>query len=96
MEIINYDNPETRENAIALSTLIGYYEGVGTLVKENMLSIRWVALLFGGWTRMFWEKIKPVAEEVRVYNDVPRTWSETEYLYNELMKYMKEHPELKT
>lgn len=96
LDLMDYNNPETRENAIALSTLIGYYEGVGMLVRENMLSVRWVALLFGGWTRMLWEKIAPVAEEVREYNKAPRTWSETEYLYKELMRYMEEHPELKT
>jgi hypothetical protein len=96
LDLIKYDNPETRENAVALSTLVGYYEGVGTLVRENMLSVRWVALLFGSWTRMFWEKIAPVAEDVRLYSKAPRTFSETEYLYNELMKYMKEHPELAT
>jgi hypothetical protein len=96
LETINYENPETRENAIALTTLVGYYEGVGTLVKENMLSIRWIALLFGSWTRIFCEKIKPVAEDARVHNKAPRTFSETEYLYNELMRYMEDHPELKT
>jgi hypothetical protein len=96
LDLVDYNNPETRENAVALGTLVGYYEGVGTLVKENMLSIRWVALLFGSWTRMFWEKIKPVAEDVRINTKAPRTFSETEYLYNMLMKYMEEHPELKT
>ncbi len=45
---------------------------------------------------MFWEKIQPVAKDVRVYNNAPRTWSETEYLYNELMKYMEERLELET
>jgi hypothetical protein len=92
----DYENPETRENLTALNILTGYYEGVGTLVKENMLSVRWVALLFGSWTRMFWEKVEPIADEIRVYRKAPRIFSETEYLYNELMRYMKEHPELAT
>jgi hypothetical protein len=96
LDATNYENPETRENLYAINVLTGYYEGIGTLVKENMLSIRWVALLFGSWTRMFWEKIEPVAEELRVYRKAPRIFSETEYLYNELMKYMKEHPEIAT
>jgi len=37
-----------------------------------------------------------VAEEVRECNKAPRTWSETEHLYKELIRYMEEHPELKT
>ena len=92
----DYENPETRENLTAINILTGYYEGVGTLVKENMLSIKWIALLFGSWTRMFWEKIEPIAGEIRVHHKAPRIFSETEYLYNELMRYMKEHPELAT
>ena len=92
----DYENPETRENLFAVNVLTGYYEGIGTLVKENMLNIRWVALLFGSWTRMFWEKVEPIADGIRVHHKVPRIFSETEYLYNELMKYMKEHPELAT
>ena len=43
----------------AINILTGYYEGLGTLVKEDMLNIRWVALLFGSWTRMFWDKVSP-------------------------------------
>ena len=96
LEEIDYENPDTRENQYAINILTGYYEGLGTLVKEDMLNIRWVALLFGSWTRMFWEKVEPIAEEIRVDHKAPRFFSETEYLYNELMKYMKEHPELAT
>jgi len=96
LEEIDYENPDTRENLYAINILTGYYEGLGTLVKEDMLNIRWVALLFGSWTRMFWEKVEPIAEEIRVHHNAPRLFSETQYLYNELMKYMKEHPELAT
>jgi len=34
--------------------------------------------------------------DVREIRAFPRYWAETEYLYNELMKYLEEHPELKT
>jgi hypothetical protein len=37
-----------------------------------------------------------IVEEGRRELNLPRWYSETEYLYNELMKYIEEHPELKT
>jgi hypothetical protein len=43
----------------------------------------------------FHEMFGPIADEVRVRYNRPRVGIETEYLYNELMKYLDEHPELK-
>jgi hypothetical protein len=73
-----------------------YYEGVGVLVKENLVDIRLVAELIAGTTRKFWEIHAPIVAEMRRYTEQPRFLSETEYLYNRLMRYMDEHPELKT
>jgi hypothetical protein len=73
-----------------------YYEGIGVLVKEGLVDIRLVAELIAGITRKFWEMHAPIISEIREYTDQPRMLSETEYLYNRLMKYMVEHPELKT
>jgi hypothetical protein len=90
------ENPENEENFLAMNALIAYYEGVGVLVREGLLDIRWVALLMAGRTRMLWEKFAPYAGEIRRIAEQPRWASEWEYLYDELMKYMDDHPELKT
>ena len=82
-------------NLRRFSTMGTYYEGVGVLVKEGRLDIRWVALLMAGMVINMWEKLEPVIEEYRLYTR-PRMASESEYLYNELMKYLEKHPELKT
>jgi len=67
------------------------------MVKEGYVSIRLVALMWAGMTRMFYEYIlEPIIEEGREYTKYPRLWSETEWLCKELIKYMNEHPELKT
>jgi hypothetical protein len=94
--IFDSTNPETRNNDLARTMIIAFYEGVGVLVRENLLDIRMVALLMTGPTKDFWEKLKPIAEEVRERTNYPRWCSETEYLYEELMKYISEHPEIKT
>ncbi len=46
-------------------TLGHFYEGLGVLVKEGMLNIRWIALLFCAPTRWYWEKYLPIVEEGR-------------------------------
>ena len=96
LQLVDPTNPETVENNEALSTIITFYEGLGALVKEGFLDIRWVALLMAGTTRHNWEKIEPVIEEIRKGMNYPRFASEMEYLYKELMKYMEKHPELAT
>jgi hypothetical protein len=43
---------------------------------------------------MYREKYKPLVEDMRKLQNAPRSGKESEYLYNELMKYMEKHPEL--
>jgi len=73
-----------------------FYEGLGVLVKENIIPIRLIALLMTGMTVRFWERYIPIIDEVRERRNYPRLLSEAEYLYYELMKYLEEHPELRT
>ena len=81
----------------ALNELRDFYEGLGVIVKEGYLSIRLVALMWAGTTRAFCENIvEPVIEDLQEQSGYPRAWSETGYLCKELIKYMDEHPELKT
>lgn len=78
------------------SSIFTWYENVGVLVKEGMLNMRLVALSWAGASRMVWEKLEPILPQLRKQFNYPRMWSETEYLFRELIKYMKEHPELST
>jgi len=101
LEIHTYDEllkiSENEDIRIALTRLGLFYEGVGVLVKEGYVSIRLVALLMTGMTRSWWERLyKSWIEEGREKYNFKRWMSECEYLYDELMKYIDEHPELKT
>jgi len=58
--------------------------------------MRLIALLITGMTRQYWENWIPIIDEARLRFSFPRMMSEAERLYNELMKYLDEHPELKT
>ena len=85
-------NPEAHNS---LTSLITFFEGVGTLVKKGDLPIDSVYLLMGGLTIILWEKFEPVKGQIREIMNYPRWACETEYLHNELIKYRAEHPELK-
>jgi hypothetical protein len=73
-----------------------FYEGLGVLVKEGLLNIRYVALMWGGATRMFWDMLGPILPSLAEHWNYPRLWSETAYLCRELVIYMDKHPELAT
>ena len=73
-----------------------YHEGIGVLVRFGLLDIKYIAHLASWPTRIYWEKYKPIIGDIRRLQNAPRADSESEYLYNELMKYLEKHPELAT
>jgi hypothetical protein len=74
-----------------------FYEGLGVLVKEGYVDIRLVALLMTGMTRRWWERnYASWIDDGREKFNFKRWMSEAEYLYDELIKYIEEHPELAT
>lgn len=84
------------EGRMTIRTLGNWYEGLGVLVKENLLDMRVVALLVTGLVIQFWDKFIPVIDEVREALEWPRFYIEAEYLYDQLKSYIKEHPEIQT
>lgn len=89
--------PTSDDNMLPHFRRMAYFlEGMGVLVKEGLLSMRLVALTWAGTSRMFWDKLAPIIGEWREEINYPRLWSETEYLCKELIRYMDEHPELRT
>ncbi len=99
MEWSNYEefNAMGSDSAMAMWQVSVFFEGLGVIVKENVLHIRLVAELLLEMTRYYWEKMMPVIEMGRKVGEGRPYWYRgSEYLYNELMKYQEEHPELKT
>ena len=76
--------------------ILGWLENIGVLVKGGLLDKRLIALSFAGLVRQIWEKLEPILPDLRVKHAYPRLFSETEYLCKDVLKYMEEHPELKT
>lgn len=88
-------SPENPELVKALSYIVSFYEGLGVFVKEGLIDIRLVALTMTNMTRSLWERLAPIVKKARIQTAFPRLLSEFEYLYDELMNYIEEHPELK-
>jgi hypothetical protein len=72
----------------------GYYEGLGVLVRENLVDIRLVSQLMSGNIIWFWERFEHGWRESRRVLNWPRMCVEVEYLYDRIIDYGKEHPEL--
>ena len=86
---------EDEANKKAFTKVAMFFEGVGVLVREGHISIGLFAQLMTGMTKSWWERLyKSYLEEGREKRGFKRWMSESEYLYDELMKYHQTHPEL--
>jgi hypothetical protein len=83
------------ENSQKWAAINGWLEGLGVLVKSDLVPIGLVALFITGLIKQYWDTFGPIILEYRRRHNAPRGGSETEYLYDTLMAYMEEHPELK-
>jgi hypothetical protein len=63
---------------------------------EGHVTIDLVYKLFGSGTVFMWNKWGDIIHEIQEKQDYPMAWAGFEYLVNEILKYEKEHPELKT
>ena len=87
------ENPDVRTSWFSVAQ---FFEGVGVLLRRELIDISFIDDLLATDLRYAWEKIGPIETESRIRFNQPRAFSDFEYLYNELMKYHEEHPELKT
>jgi hypothetical protein len=72
----------------------GYYEGIGVLVRENLVDIRLVSLLSSGELVGFWQTWGAFMLRARRDWGFPRYAIEIEYLAKRISDYGLEHPEL--
>lgn len=63
-------------------------------MREGLLNVRMVALVGATYVIDDWEKYEDVIYEMRKRRNDRRFRGEWEYLYNTIMKYLEEHPEL--
>jgi len=86
-------NPEAAAKRLHVMTEL---EGIGHLLSRGLIDMDFIPPIIMGITKNFWEKWGPIEVEQRRIRNNPRRSEYVEYLYNEVVKYMEEHPELKT
>jgi len=79
-------HPSKKPEQKALQMLMNYFEGIGSLVKSNLLDIDSAWDMYGKSYFLAWEKVKPWVEGLRRQYDIPKVYSDFEYLYNEMKK----------
>ena len=67
-------------------SVLNFYDGMGLLVKRNLIDISMVEEMFGYGIITLWEKMGPHEIESRERFNVPKLFSNFEYLYNEIIK----------
>ena len=72
---------------ISIQTLATYFEGIGVLVKRNLIDIELVEDLFAGRFIWIWEHFGiPSASIVREQQNDPLLYDGMEYLYREMKR----------
>jgi len=94
LEYKDYDDfvkkygPLTSEKpeSMAIHAVSNFFEGIGLLLKRNLVGIDMVGDYYGESAVFAWEKVKPLIEGFRKQYNMPRLWEPFEYLYDELKK----------
>jgi hypothetical protein len=74
-----------KPEAIALSQVGVYFDGIGVLLYMKLIDVDLAARLFRNSAIYTWEKMKPIIEGFRT-EGYPQLFAEYEYLYNEMKK----------
>lgn len=63
------------------SSMMGFFEGIGVLLKYDLIDIDLVHDLVGNLAIRFWERNKPIVVGQRKQSGI-KMWKDYEYLYN--------------
>jgi len=78
---IKYGRENNLEGNAQSATLFAFYEGMGVLVKRELIDPRFVDDLLGGGIIGYREKMESIYREMRIRNDYPQIARQIEYLY---------------
>jgi len=87
---------ENDQDSVSFRQWWDIQEELGVYVKEGLLDVRPIYLYMSGTITKAWEKNVDFIVEHRKRSDWPRYLIESEYLYNKIIEYAEEHPELKS
>ena len=85
---------QDKESQYALSMMSQFVEGIGVLVRENLVDVRLVAEFKSGLVLSYWERFGPMILDMREKMNFPRFMVEAEYLARRVEEFGEAHPEL--
>ncbi len=86
-----YGAPNSEEPIpMAIDKVLYFFEEVGVLLSKKLVDIDLIDQLFGYNLMMIGTKTMPILEEARKRLNLPRVWTNFEYLYNEMKKREQE------
>ena len=85
---------EDKDKYTSFNIWLLYFEGVGLLVRKQLIDIDHVARLLSGAIMSFWEKYEAGFKGMREHYEYPRVMIELEFLYHSVLEYGRKHPEL--
>jgi len=83
------NNPDAFSSRVAVSS---YFDGIGVLLKRDLVDIQMVNDLIGNSVLTVWEKIGSILVHTRERINNPYVYTDFEYLYYEIQKYRKSNP----
>ena len=83
------NNPDAFTTRLAVSS---YFDGIGVLLRKDLVEIGMVNDLIGNSIISVWEKIGSNLLETRKRTNNPFIYTDFEYLYEEIIKYREQNP----
>ena len=74
------------EDLAAHTSMLSFFNGIGVLLKRNLIDIEIVEDLLSVNIRGYWKKVESLVYRTREIIDEPKMYADFEYLYNEVMK----------
>jgi len=75
-----------------LISVLAFFEGIGVLLKRNLINITMVDDLMSSYVLQTWGKYGPMMKEISETRNRPELWEHVNYLYNEIQKtYKQQH-----
>jgi hypothetical protein len=82
-----YGAPNSEEPIpMAIDKVLYFFEEVGVLLSKKLVDIDMIDQLMGYNIMMIGTKTMPIIEQARKRLNLPRVWTNFEYLYNEMKK----------
>ena len=86
-----YGAPSSEEPiSMAIDKVLYFYEEVGVLLSKKLIDIDLIDQLFGYNIMIVGTKVMPIIEGARRSLNLPRVWTNFEYLYNEMNKRVQQ------